>query len=303
MRRSRARSAIASSRRVEGAVCRVSRSAKSKPTCGRSWIAGSSSAARSIAVRCQRGQFEDEPAAERVADPLRPANAGGVERLEHVVVRGWRASRAAPSPELPCPRRSGARTRKWSREPLLGEPAKATPVRVHAVETDDRGRRRIAPLVQVELHQSHVTGRRSSRGSLVSDARRPVRHPRQPGCPGRGAEGCRRPQGPTRISLGGDFGSWSPWPRETIERLRGLPNTTWIRGNGERWLREPPLDRPGGARPLFAGHELRSRHGRRLAVLPPGPVASWTVFSTCTARRCRTSRAFRLSPARTTNGC
>jgi predicted phosphodiesterase len=44
--------------------------------------------------------------------------------------------------------------------------------------------------------------------------------------------------------LGGDFGSWSPWPRETIERLRELPNTTWIRGNGERWLRQPPLDRP-----------------------------------------------------------
>jgi predicted phosphodiesterase len=44
--------------------------------------------------------------------------------------------------------------------------------------------------------------------------------------------------------LGGDFASWSPWPRETIERLRGLSNTTWIRGNGERWLREPPVDRP-----------------------------------------------------------
>jgi predicted phosphodiesterase len=44
--------------------------------------------------------------------------------------------------------------------------------------------------------------------------------------------------------LGGDFASWSPWPRETIERLRSLPNTTWIRGNSERWLREPPLDRP-----------------------------------------------------------
>lgn len=44
--------------------------------------------------------------------------------------------------------------------------------------------------------------------------------------------------------LGGDFASWSPWPRETIERLRGLPGTTWIRGNNERWLREPPLDRP-----------------------------------------------------------
>ncbi|MDQ2969406.1 MAG: metallophosphatase family protein [Actinomycetota bacterium] len=44
--------------------------------------------------------------------------------------------------------------------------------------------------------------------------------------------------------LGGDFGSWSPWPRETIERLRELSNTTWIRGNGERWLREPPVDMP-----------------------------------------------------------
>jgi predicted phosphodiesterase len=44
--------------------------------------------------------------------------------------------------------------------------------------------------------------------------------------------------------LGGDFASFSPWPLETIERLRELPNTTWIRGNGERWLREPPRDRP-----------------------------------------------------------
>ncbi|HEY3018165.1 MAG TPA: metallophosphoesterase family protein [Gaiellaceae bacterium] len=44
--------------------------------------------------------------------------------------------------------------------------------------------------------------------------------------------------------LGGDFASWSPWPRETIDRLRALPNTTWIRGNGEKWLRERPLDRP-----------------------------------------------------------
>jgi predicted phosphodiesterase len=44
--------------------------------------------------------------------------------------------------------------------------------------------------------------------------------------------------------LGGDFASWSPWPRETLDRLRALPNATWIRGNGERWLRDPPLDRP-----------------------------------------------------------
>ena len=44
--------------------------------------------------------------------------------------------------------------------------------------------------------------------------------------------------------LGGDFAAWSPWPGETLERLRSLPAATWIRGNGERWLREPPLDRP-----------------------------------------------------------
>jgi predicted phosphodiesterase len=47
-----------------------------------------------------------------------------------------------------------------------------------------------------------------------------------------------------RWLLGGDYGTPSPWPEETIARLRGLPNATWIRGNGERWLREPPLDRP-----------------------------------------------------------
>jgi predicted phosphodiesterase len=50
--------------------------------------------------------------------------------------------------------------------------------------------------------------------------------------------------------LGGDFASWSPWPRETLEQLRALPNTTWIRGNGERWLREPPTDRPDVAAEL-----------------------------------------------------
>ena len=44
--------------------------------------------------------------------------------------------------------------------------------------------------------------------------------------------------------LGGDYGAWSPWPGETIELLRTLPNSTWIRGNGERWIREPPWDRP-----------------------------------------------------------
>ncbi len=50
--------------------------------------------------------------------------------------------------------------------------------------------------------------------------------------------------GVDRWLLGGDYGTPSPWALQTLERLRQLENATWIRGNGERWLREPPEDRP-----------------------------------------------------------
>jgi diadenosine tetraphosphatase ApaH/serine/threonine PP2A family protein phosphatase len=58
-----------------------------------------------------------------------------------------------------------------------------------------------------------------------------------------------------RWLLGGDYGTPSPWPLETLDRLKQLPEATWIRGNGERWLREPPLDRPEvmESYELFAG--------------------------------------------------
>ena len=46
--------------------------------------------------------------------------------------------------------------------------------------------------------------------------------------------------GADRFLLGGDYGTPSPWPHETLARLRELPKATWIRGNGERWLREQP---------------------------------------------------------------
>ncbi len=61
--------------------------------------------------------------------------------------------------------------------------------------------------------------------------------------------------GVDRWLLGGDYGTPSPWPEETIARLRELPSATWIRGNGERWLKEPPLDRPEvmESYKLFAG--------------------------------------------------
>jgi len=51
-------------------------------------------------------------------------------------------------------------------------------------------------------------------------------------------------QGVDRWLLGGDYGTPSPWPLETLDRLKQLRGATWIRGNGERWLREPPEDRP-----------------------------------------------------------
>lgn len=51
-------------------------------------------------------------------------------------------------------------------------------------------------------------------------------------------------EGAERFLLGGDYGTPSPWPRETLDLLRTLEPATWIRGNGERWLREPPTDRP-----------------------------------------------------------
>jgi predicted phosphodiesterase len=50
--------------------------------------------------------------------------------------------------------------------------------------------------------------------------------------------------GVDRWLLGGDYGTPSPWANETLGRLRELPNAVWIRGNGERWLVEPPEDRP-----------------------------------------------------------
>jgi predicted phosphodiesterase len=45
-------------------------------------------------------------------------------------------------------------------------------------------------------------------------------------------------QGASRWILGGDYALFGGWPRETVDRLRGLDNAIWIRGNGERWTRD-----------------------------------------------------------------
>jgi predicted phosphodiesterase len=53
-----------------------------------------------------------------------------------------------------------------------------------------------------------------------------------------------RERGADRWFLGGDYAGFGPFPHETLDLLRSLEPSTWIRGNNERWLREPPADRP-----------------------------------------------------------
>jgi diadenosine tetraphosphatase ApaH/serine/threonine PP2A family protein phosphatase len=45
--------------------------------------------------------------------------------------------------------------------------------------------------------------------------------------------------GAERWVLGGDYALFGGWPAETVDRLRALPEATWIRGNGERWTADP----------------------------------------------------------------
>ncbi len=45
--------------------------------------------------------------------------------------------------------------------------------------------------------------------------------------------------GAERYVLGGDYALFGAWPRETVLRLRNLPQAVWIRGNAERWTGDP----------------------------------------------------------------
>jgi predicted phosphodiesterase len=85
--------------------------------------------------------------------------------------------------------------------------------------------------------------------------------------------------GVERWVLGGDYCTPSPWPTETLARLRELPDATWIRGNGERWLREPPHDRPEvmAAAPLFL-EALPDEDVEALYGLPSQAEIDGTVF-------------------------
>ena len=53
-----------------------------------------------------------------------------------------------------------------------------------------------------------------------------------------------RSRGATRWLLGGDYAVFGPWPVETLDLLDELGAEVMLRGNVERWLKEPPPDRP-----------------------------------------------------------
>jgi len=71
--------------------------------------------------------------------------------------------------------------------------------------------------------------------------------------------------------LGGDYALFGPWPAETVEELRAIPEATWIRGNVDRWSAHPddapddPLIRDAIAACRFA---IGSDNVSELAALP-----------------------------------
>jgi diadenosine tetraphosphatase ApaH/serine/threonine PP2A family protein phosphatase len=48
-----------------------------------------------------------------------------------------------------------------------------------------------------------------------------------------------RAAGADGFLLGGDYGLFGPWPSETVAALHELPDSTWIRGNVDRWTARP----------------------------------------------------------------
>jgi predicted phosphodiesterase len=72
-----------------------------------------------------------------------------------------------------------------------------------------------------------------------------------------------RSKGATAFLLGGDLVGFGPFQRETFATVRELDEPTiFVRGNGERWMREPPVDRPEVVQNLaehlgrFSGEEI-----------------------------------------------
>jgi diadenosine tetraphosphatase ApaH/serine/threonine PP2A family protein phosphatase len=106
-----------------------------------------------------------------------------------------------------------------------------------------------------------------------------------------------RGTGAEELLLGGDYALFGPWPSETLEVLRGLPNATCIRGNVDRWS-AAPSDAPDDPLIRDAIDACRSALGpetvRELAELPEQTVIDGTRY--CHASPISDMRSFMPEP-------
>jgi predicted phosphodiesterase len=90
-----------------------------------------------------------------------------------------------------------------------------------------------------------------------------------------------RADDPDGYVLGGDYAVFGGWPRETVDRLRGIRDARWLRGNVDRWCRDRE-DAPGDpvVQQALAACAEALDEGRvaELAALPPAVVVNGSRF-------------------------
>ena len=105
-----------------------------------------------------------------------------------------------------------------------------------------------------------------------------------------------------RFLLGGDYAVAGAWPLETVERLRELEGSDWIRGNTERWL----IDRSDAPEPIhpaidFCAEQLGDALIAELTALPESTAADDVLY--CHASPSRIWTASFPAPATGTPSC
>jgi diadenosine tetraphosphatase ApaH/serine/threonine PP2A family protein phosphatase len=105
-------------------------------------------------------------------------------------------------------------------------------------------------------------------------------------------------KGATHYLLGGDYAMFGPFPRETVDRLKQLDNTRWIRGNVDRWTANPH-EAPEHPMPQSAIEACRAELGQdlvqQLGALPEQLTASGVRY--CHASPVSDLRSFFPEPA------
>jgi putative phosphoesterase len=85
-----------------------------------------------------------------------------------------------------------------------------------------------------------------------------------------------------RWVLGGDYASFGPWPAEVLERLGGLDDAVWVRGNWDRWQAGDEAEFPGDPALVAGLDAVREALGpercERLGTLPATHAEGDTLF-------------------------